>query len=233
MASVSAADSTAYAAKPEANRRCSRGNPRRDLVIGIRRQLHRQRADKGPLAIPFRPFGCQPGIAHLVVGLDFQRSAFGDPSRPGACRLRQTEFTALRILDLLRPRHASQSNTLVAERPNGAGRNGRSWPLARSGKICSVANGMSQCSATLAAVVLEIHAGEQQVGPVRQRRQRRADLRPALGKGSESFAPTTCSAPGSSRGWRTNPPRSRDAGPGWPSNPVRRPPPQARPPRRS
>ena len=35
-------------------------------------QLHRQRADKGPLAIPFRPFGCQPREANLVVGLNFQ-----------------------------------------------------------------------------------------------------------------------------------------------------------------
>jgi hypothetical protein len=29
------------------------------------------RADKGPLAIPFRPFGCQPGKANLIVGLSF------------------------------------------------------------------------------------------------------------------------------------------------------------------
>ena len=38
----------------------------------------------GPSTIPFRPFGSQPGKANLVVGLDFQPSAFGDPSRQGA-----------------------------------------------------------------------------------------------------------------------------------------------------
>ena len=95
-----------YAAEPEANRRCSRGNPRRDLLVGIRRQLHRQRADKRPSGrppIPFRPFGSQSGKVHLVVGLDLQRSAFCDPPRRGAGCLRQAQFTALRVLALLRP----------------------------------------------------------------------------------------------------------------------------------
>src|SRR5579875_3424086 len=35
------------------------------------------------LVTEFRPFGCQPGKANLVVRLDFQRFTFGDPSRRG------------------------------------------------------------------------------------------------------------------------------------------------------
>jgi hypothetical protein len=41
------------------------------------------------------------------------------------------------------PRQASQSFTVIPMRLNGAGRNGRSWPWARTGKNRSVANGMS------------------------------------------------------------------------------------------
>jgi hypothetical protein len=49
--------------------------------VGIRRQPHRKHADKRPSTIPFRPSRRQPGEASPVIGLNFQRSAFGDPPR--------------------------------------------------------------------------------------------------------------------------------------------------------
>ena len=87
MASVSAGDSSGMLPNPKKIGGVP-ANPRGHFLIGIRRQLQRQRADKRPLAIPLRPFGCQPRKADLVVGLDFQRSPFGNASRRGPCRLR-------------------------------------------------------------------------------------------------------------------------------------------------
>ena len=49
------------------------------------------------------------------------------------------------------PRQTSHSYTLIAERINGAGRNGTMWPLTRIGNQSSVANGMRWYSATFAA----------------------------------------------------------------------------------
>ena len=189
MASVSAADSTPTLPNPK-------------QIGGVPAAIHDATSSsasvgnsivsaptKGRLAIPFRPFGCQPGKAHLVVGLDFQRSAFGDPSRPGACGLRQTEFTALRILDLLPSRAKPASRT-------PSSRSGPTAPAGTAGAGRWLAAGRyaawrTECRNTPRRwrVVLEIHAGEQQVGPVRQRRQRRAHLRPALGKRLRIFAP--------------------------------------------
>jgi hypothetical protein len=64
-------------AKPEKYRPCSRGNPRRDLRVGLRRHVHRQCADKRPSVTEFRPFGWQPGEADLVIGLYFRRFELG------------------------------------------------------------------------------------------------------------------------------------------------------------
>jgi len=60
------------AAKAEEDRRRSVRNPRQHLVVGIRRQLQRQRADEGSSAIRFHPFRRRPGQAELVVGLDLR-----------------------------------------------------------------------------------------------------------------------------------------------------------------
>jgi hypothetical protein len=65
--------------------------------------------------------------------------AFG---RPSSRRCASSAF--------LIPRQFSQSLAVIAERINGAGTTDTSWPWARTGKKCSAAIGMSQCSATLA-----------------------------------------------------------------------------------
>ena len=135
MATVSA-EIRLHAAKAEANRRCSRGDPRRDLFIGLRWQLHRQRANEGPLAIPFRPFGCQPGKAKFFVGLDFQRSAFGDPS------WRRGLLPSVGLVhDAAPPRLSSSHRAKSATRtlslrrgPMATAAYGTSCPLARIGK---------------------------------------------------------------------------------------------------
>ena len=74
-----------------------------------------------------------PGKQTSIVGLDLQRSAFGDPSRSGRRSLRQTQFTALSVFDLLLYPPSSQSYTLIAQRPSGAGRKRVSWLFARTG----------------------------------------------------------------------------------------------------
>jgi hypothetical protein len=60
------------AAEAEVDRRSPSGDPRQHLIVGVRRQLKGQRPDEGTAACLFRPFGCEPGKAELVVRLDLQ-----------------------------------------------------------------------------------------------------------------------------------------------------------------
>ena len=122
-----------HAAKTEVDRRFSSGNPRHGLVIGIRRQLHRQRPTNGrwPAHSDHR---CQPGEAELVVGLDLERSALYDPLRGGPIDFGRPNSRRCASSASFVMRQCSHQIAEIAARVSGGGTIGNRWPLTCCGR---------------------------------------------------------------------------------------------------
>ena len=87
-----------HAAEAEIDGRLSVGDPVHDVGVGIGLQFHRHGPDQG---LGVAVFGRQPGEQHLVVGLDFQRTAVLDAA-DGPHRGRwQPQAAPLDVLGLL------------------------------------------------------------------------------------------------------------------------------------
>ena len=161
------------AAEAKEDGRRSFSNPRQDVLIRIRWQFQRQHADKGPSRAPLRPLGRQSGKDERVVGLDFQRSMIGDPLRPRTPRLRQTEATALRILDLL---YRTAPRNPFIEPQRGAAERCRQvrqdLTIGTHREVMQRGQWNSVSLSDIGGKLLEAHARNHQVGPVCQGLQR-------------------------------------------------------------
>ena len=173
-----------HAAETEVDGRGPRGDPRHDVVVGARGQLHGERSDKRTPPAPFRRHF---GKAELVVGLQLQRPAFHHALRRRPSRLRQAQFPALRVLRLLgqAPIHPACRRHPGADQRR---RHGQRQRRDRDDVAVDPLRERVQRGDRNVVILRDVgrdllvrNAGQQQVGPVRDRRQHAAGVRPAPG----------------------------------------------------